>query len=474
MPASRRRADTYLPRMRQVETCLCPPVLIAGQSAVQWTLEDRMAHYRIPGVSIALIHDTHVQWAKGYGLLEMGSGQHVLEETLFQAASISKMVTALAVLTLVDDGQLGLDQPVNTVLRSWKLPESRYTREREVTVGHLLSHTAGLTVPAFRGYSRNEPLPTLTQCLDAQPPACGEPVRVCRPPGEAFRYSGGGYGILEQILVDCTGQSFPELMERRVFRPLGLARSTFRQPSLSNGCQSVARGHRADGTGIPGGWELDPVLASAGLWSTPSDLAHLGLDLAHAYAGRPASSLSPTLARTMLGPHAETGWENLGRWMGLGVFLSDKGETGTFSHSGSNAGYRSLLIAAKRGGWGAVIMANGDAGDLLISEIVQSMARVYQWPGIEPQVRARSEIDSKILHSYLGEYRLASGQRVRMTLEGGELVMHAPRSVPLPLYPESETRFFSTAMVSPIQFFHDARQRVTRMKWGHQRAQRIG
>jgi CubicO group peptidase (beta-lactamase class C family) len=457
MPPLKRVANAYSSKARQVENRLCPPVVMPGQTPAHWELEQRMAHYRVPGVSIALIDGFQIEWANSYGVLEAGSCHPVRKETAFQAASVSKPTTALAVLKLVDDGQLDLDQEVNARLQCWQVPKNRYTRDAKVTVRRLLSHTAGLTVHAFSGYHLDEELPTLVRAV----------------PGSEFRYSGGGYGVLEQLLFDVTGQPFPELMHQMVFEPLGLAHSTFEQPSLSNGFPSVACGHRADGTVIRDGWEVDPVLAPAGLWSTPSDLASLALELARAYNGGPGRLLSQGLARAMLTPQVETGWESRRRWMGLGLLLSDGGEAGYFSHSGSNAGYRCLLVASRQGGRGAVVMTNGDAGDLLIEEIIQGIAQVYHWPGMEPEVRPMARVDPGILQSYVGEYQLTPCNVVSIVLEEGGLVMQAPRSIPLPLFPQAETQFFSTATVMPIRFVRDDCQRVTHMELGREIANRI-
>ena len=135
------------------------------------TLVERMSHYNIPGVSIAVINNGEIEWARGYGVRENGGNVPVTTTTLFQAGSISKPVAAMAALFLVQQGKLALDEHVNTKLVSWKLPENEYTTGQKVSLRGLLSHTAGLTVHGFPGYTANEEIPTLLQILDGIEPA---------------------------------------------------------------------------------------------------------------------------------------------------------------------------------------------------------------------------------------------------------------------------------------------------------------
>jgi CubicO group peptidase (beta-lactamase class C family) len=209
--------------------------LPAGPLGFIWyhsTLADRMAHYRVPAVSIAVIDNYQVEWARGFGVVAAGSTQAVTSKTLFQAASISKSLTALGALLLVEQGKLSEDEDINLLLRNWKLPENQYTAGHPVTLRELLSHSAGTTVGGFPGYPRSAQLPTLVQILDGVPPANTPPVRVDKQPGAGWRYSGGGYMIVQQMVVDVTGENFPEYMRDAVLTPLGMSESTFARPLL--------------------------------------------------------------------------------------------------------------------------------------------------------------------------------------------------------------------------------------------------
>src|SRR5438876_229352 len=285
--------------LKAVGRGLIPIVRVRGRPSGPWTIEDRMRHHDVPGVQIAVIEGGEVAWTAGYGELERGSGRCVDERSRFQAASISKPVTALAVLRLVDRGALSLDQPVNERLRSWRVPENEFTVARPVTLRALLSHTAGTTVSGFPGYASGVELPSLRQILEGEPPANTPAVRVDSPVGERFRYSGGGTTIVQLLLTEVVGQPFPELMRDLVLAPLGMRDSTFAQPLPSGLRASAATAHER-GAPVSGGWNTYPEMAAAGLWTTAEDLGRFVIGLQQARRGARGSLLSPERAREML------------------------------------------------------------------------------------------------------------------------------------------------------------------------------
>jgi CubicO group peptidase (beta-lactamase class C family) len=190
---------------------------------------ERMAQYHVPGLSLAGIHNGTVAWTQTFGVARVG-GEPVTPETLFQASSISMPVTALAVLRFVEQGKLNLDADVSQYLRSWKLPANRFTGQKKVTLHELLSHTAGATVHDFEDYAAGEKMPTLVQELNGERPANSAPVTIDFVPGTKFRYAGGNYAIIQQIMTDVTGEPFPELMQELILQPLHMVHSTFQQP----------------------------------------------------------------------------------------------------------------------------------------------------------------------------------------------------------------------------------------------------
>ena len=331
------------------------------------TVERLMKANRIPGTGLAVIVDGKIAWARGYGVAEAGTDRNVDPETLFQAASISKPVAATAALRFVADGKLKLDEDVNAKLASWKVPGNDLTAEKKVTLRRLLSHSAGLSVHGFPGYAEGAPAPTLTQVLDGKPPANTGPIRVTLVPGERFRYSGGGYCVMQQLLEDVGGKPFAKLMDERVLRPLEMKRSTYAQPLPKDRRANAATAHDREGRPYRGRWHTYPEQAAAGLWTTPTDLARFALAIRKAWKDG-SGPLPQNLARQMLEPQA-------GDRIGLGLFL--QGER--FHHGGSNAGFRCLMQLLKEPGHGAVVMTNSDLGGRMFNELFKEIAREYAW-----------------------------------------------------------------------------------------------
>ena len=339
------------------------------------SLVQRMADHTIPGVSLALINDYQLEWAAGYGVRENGRSEQIDSETLFQACSISKAVTAVAVLRLVEQGRLELDEDVNAFLNSWKVT-AQGKGQTPVTIRQLLSHTAGMSVAWFPGYHREQDIPTLLEILDGAQPSSTPEIRVIETPGTHFHYSGGGYAVLQQLLIDTMKEPFPELMRELILEPLEMRRSTYEQFHHAH-ISKTARGHRASGKPVAGGWYLYPELAAAGLWTTPSDLARFALELQLARGGRSQRLLSTSMIRELLTPQAKG--DSRGD-MGLGIFVQGTGSGARFGHPGDNAGFTSCWVSLQEDGRGCVLMTNSDKGWPLQEELLRTIEQVYAWP----------------------------------------------------------------------------------------------
>lgn len=386
-------------RIARVESGLAPRLFAEGQP-IKWTLQERMAHYRVPGVGIAVINDGKLEWARGYGTLEAGGAAPVNAETVFQAASISKPVSALALLRLVEAGKLQLDQDVNEVLKTWKIPANRFTADEKVTLRRLLSHTAGLTVHGFRGYAEGEAVPGVLQILDGERPANSGAIRVDLKPGTQERYSGGGYVVMHQLIRDVTGEPFEAVLQSSVLKPLGMTRSTFEQPLPVAWSTNAARAHRGDGRPISGQWHTYPELAPDGLWTTPADLARFAIELQQSLRGESNQVISAAMTKQMLTRQL--------RSMGLGIVVAGADATLRFEHGGANEGYRCHLVAYASGR-GCVVMTNSDRGDALVAEIERAIANEYEWPDYRPVARQSVPVDPQVLAGYVGSYRTLNG-----------------------------------------------------------------
>ena len=441
----------------RIENGLLPAIVAKGENA-SMKLADRMAFHKVPGVSIAVINGGKLEWAKGYGVLESESTRAVTAETLFQAASISKPVAAMAVLALVEQGKLNLDEDVNLRLKSWHVPENEFTKTEKVTVRRLLSHSAGLTVHGFPGYSANVPVPTLVEILDGDNRnANTDPIRADIVPGKQFRYSGGGYTVLQQLMIDVTGRPFPDLLQELVLRKIGMSHSTFTQP-LATGLESAAAYGHEEGKAVKGRWHTYPEMAAAGLWTTPSDLALFAIDLMESAKGKPGKVLTPEMARQMLSKQIAS--------YGLGVNVGDSKGVASFSHGGSNEGFTCILVANVNTGQGAVVMTNSDNGPALFSEILRAISVEYNWPDNRPQEKSVAAVEPATMASYAGRYD-ADGTPVTISLQSGQLLIQAAPLGPsaIRLYPFAEDQFFVQESGDfQVRFVKDSQGKVSELQ----------
>jgi CubicO group peptidase (beta-lactamase class C family) len=400
-----RAAEPPPPEIQKVERGLRPPVLVKGDKT--WTIEERMRLYHVPAVSIAVFGPNRILWARAYGSADADALSPATETTLFQAASISKPVTAMAALKKVEQGRLALEKNINGFLKSWKLPENELTRSKPVTLAELLSHSAGTTVHGFPGYAAGRAVPTLVEVLNGAPPANTAPIRVEILPGKEYRYSGGGYTVVQQALMDVEGKPFPQIMAETVLKPLGMSESTYEQPLPPGLLKSAAAGHDSSGRPIPGKRHTYPEMAAAGLWTTPSDLARFALGLERALAGKPDAVLSKEMATKMVTP-------GLGDYA-LGLGVQKRGAALYFAHDGANEGFRCLLLAHREKGYGAAVMTNADGGNGIIPEVVRAIAAAYQWEGYANEPIEPAKLDAAALAARAGRYQLSSDEVLTLT-----------------------------------------------------------
>ena len=416
-----------------VQQGLLPPVLVAGESPKTTELAARMEELRVPGVSVAVIHAGKLEWGRGFGVARLG-GAPVTPETLFQAASISKPVFATAVMSLVQAGKLNLDTDVNQYLTSWKVPDNEYTQDAKVTLGELLSHSAGITVHGFGGYAVGQPVPSLVQVLNGLRPANNAPIRVGSRPGTGFSYSGGGFVIAQQLVIDVTGVALPALMHAKVLAPFGMQHSTYEQPLPAERLAEVATPYGQNGLAVTGGPHVYPELAAAGLWTTPSDLANFAIGIQQALSGKSQRVLSAATARVMLTPKVQL--------QALGVMTGGSPEHPYFTHGGTNEGYRCELIAYAAGD-GVVVMTNGDNGQQVIDDIVRTVAHEYGWPDFQPPTRTLAKVDPKVFDRYVGAYSLPSGDRAIFWRDGDHLDSRIWGQPVVELFPSSQSEYFA-------------------------------
>ena len=413
------------------------PVAIAGHETERFSLAERMAHYRVPGVSVAVIEHCRVVDARGFGSAAPG-GNAVTPRTLFQAGSITKTFTAIAALRLVQQGVLSLDRDVRQGLTSWRLPDSPLLTRRSVTLRGLLSHRAGINQEGGVGYAVGAPLPSLLDILEGRPPATNPPIRVVSPPGAAWQYSGGGYYIVQALMQDATGMAYPRLVERLVLRPLHIRDSRISQPLDPRLVPFAARAAGPDGSPLDAGWRVNPELAASGLWATPSDVARLTIAIARAARGDSHRFLGRVAARELMA-------RGLGNW-GLGVELGRPGGARRFGHTGHNTGYSSEYVMYPDSCQGAFVMTNADEGVPLASELLRAIGDTYGWPErVAPTVQAAIPLTETIAARFVGTYRLRDfpAERFVISRRPGGLYWARAGHVGRDLMAQTEGRLFS-------------------------------
>jgi CubicO group peptidase (beta-lactamase class C family) len=440
--------------IERVVAGLVPAVIVKGDAHAAHTLQERMAALHVPGVSIAVIHHGVIEWAQGFGVMKVG-GPPVTADTLFQAGSISKPVAALAALKLVQEGKLSLDADVNTELKRWKLPYGPEAKGKTVTLRELLTHTGATTVHGFPGYAMDEPVPTLVQVLNGEKPANTPAIRVEAEPGTKWNYSGGGFTIMQQMMIDASGEAFPKLLHDTVLAPIGMTHSTYQQPLPEDWKALAATPYRADGQPIAGGAHTYPEMAAAGLWTTPTDLAKYEIEVERSVQGEANHVLSKEMTVQMLMP-------GMGDW-GLGVQIGGSKTDPYFTHGGVNEGFVSDFAAYEKGGEGAVVMTNSYRGGQLGDEVLRSIAAEYGWPDFQPAIRTAVTVDQKILTEYVGTFQLAPKFDDVITVEDGHLVAQATGQEKFVLTPESNTEFFFTDVDAEVEFFKDTQGNVSHL-----------
>ena len=442
-------------RIERITSNLRPKGALRNRYGPPQNISERMALEQVPGLSIALVSDGRIEWARGFGVEENGRPEPVTTETLFEAASITKTIFTVAVMELVSEGILDLDEDVNTYLRSWKVPKNG-DWQPVVTLRQILSHTAGLNIHGLVGYGRDDNIPTLVQVLNGEPPSIQPPVTVDGIPGLQNRYSTGGYAVAEQVVVDVTGRPVAELVHDLVIEPLRLNHSSMAEPLPPRFERMMAAGHTWSRQAVNGKTQAHPSAASR-LRTTPSDLARLGIEIQRAIKGEPTKVLSEVSAKQMMSPPIGNEW-------GLGLRVSGEGDNSRFWMTGSSFGFVAKWIFYQDLGMGAVVMNNFDWGDLFLYEVTKAIATEYKWPGysdtLQPEDKLPAEVSSEALKLYAGRYITSDGKVIEVQERSGHLFLQPPLQPPLHLVAESANRFFSTDANSEVTFDRAVRGEV--------------
>lgn len=396
-----------------------------------YTIEDRMKELNIPGLSIAVMNNGVIEWAKGYGIADSTENRNVTTETLFQAGSISKPIAATRIHQLVEKGVVHLDTDVNEYLTRWKLPENEFTQKEKVTARGLLNHSAGLTVHGFPGYARSEPIPSVVEILDGK--GNTGPVRVFRAPGEGWKYSGGGYTIMQLMITDIEQKEFSDIMQEQVLNPLGMTNSTYSNPLPKQYHDLAATGHYGDGAPVEGKWHVYPEMAAAGLWTTPSQLVLWTKEIQETLQTQKDGFLKAQTVNDMLTEYRGN--------QGLGPYVLEH----TFGHGGADEGFRADLRAWKEHPISVAMMSNSDNGSAIMQEIFLSIAKEYNLPDVYPRKRVFNKQSQKELERFTGNYNFPNNGDATITVKDNGLEFNGDifQGPSVFLLPETDSLFFN-------------------------------
>jgi len=427
-------------RIKKVENNLGGWVKI--EDSTGWNILDRMAYYRINGLSVAVINNYKIEWVKSYGWADTAQKIPVSPVTMFQVASIGKSINAVGMMKLVQDGKLDLNRDINNYLKRWKFPYDTTSRGRKISTLELLSHTAGLSVHGFDGYKWGQSIPTLIQVLNGAPPANSAPVRSIFEPGKRFEYSGGGYEITELMTEDITGMPYTRYISNTIFKPLRMTHTVYDADITNPSRENLSSAYRFDGKAIGCKYHHYPENAcGAGLWSTPADFARFVTELQLSLKNESNKILSARMIRQLFTP-------NIGKDNAAGFFIEQKGGQTWFHHDGLNEGFTSGYYASVTGGKGIVIMTNSDYASYIDirQEIINSVATVYGWKGVyTPVIKKEIIVPDSTLKKYCGKYKFRDDldQNVTIFLKDGKLWFHDSSSpVAWLMHFTSKTDFF--------------------------------
>ncbi len=445
-------------RLERITHNLLPATGLQNKFGPPQSLQDRMAFYHTPGVSIAVIDNFQIDWARGFGVRDIRNKKEVTPETLFQAGSISKPIFALGVMRLVQEGKLSLDEDIQSYLTSWQVPANDGWQPK-LTLRQILSHTAGLIVHGFPGYQASEPLPTVPQILNGEYPANTAKVEVNILPGIQFRYSGGGTLVAQQALTDLLKKPFPQIMDELVLKPLGLTHSTYKQPLPKRWAKQAATAHPAKGIPLKGKFHIYPEMAAAGLWTTPSDLAKVCVELLRVTNEKQAAGLlTKETIEAMLSPQLASDKRGEGLYISLGFFCDGKDEGFHFGHDGADEGFVARMHIYKNLGKGAIIMLNSNEGYPLLDEIIHAIAAEYEWPNA---IRAeKPTIRLENIQDYTGLYTSQEGVQFRISKSDNSLRLHYGEQSPLLIIATTQSEFFAKVINAQVHFEKDDQGKV--------------
>lgn len=321
-------------------------------------IEQHLEKHKLAGFSLVVFENHKIVYTKQFGVKSINSPEKIDENTAFSTASISKPITALLCHILEEKGLINLDDPIDKYLKRWHLPKSKFTEHNSPIWKQFFNHTAGTSQGGFADYYEGDTIPTIKQSLLGQIPRYNKEIEFLFTPGTNFEYSGGGYVIVQMALEDTLNKSIAALAQEYIFSPLGMKNTTMIQPNEKGFPSNVALVHDEEGKVIRTGLPITPQVGASGMWSTPTDLAKLAIEIQNALRNKNNKVISHNIAKKITAvstlKNAVGGW-SYGWQKSFGYNNYD-----WFSCNGSNTGVGGNVLASMTDGNGMVYLANGE------------------------------------------------------------------------------------------------------------------
>ncbi len=435
------------------ESHLVPAIQVSSEPRF-YNLKDRMEHYQVTGLSIAIVKDGKIVWNEGYGYAQLQDSIKVNSKTVFQAGSLSKSITALLTMKLVEKGVLKLDQNIEDYLETWEFPKSKYATKTPITLKSLLSHTSGVKNNNHFGFPQDEPFPSLNSILNGYKNY--KAVSMDTFPGIRYRYSNTGYAIIQKIIEDVTDKTLQEVAHEEIFVPFGMTNTNFSTRVYSETDTQTSYAFNRKGKRYKQYWFNAANKASGGLWTTAEDLSKFILGMQAALQSN-QGFISQDMVGRMIKPVKAK--------YGLGFDIKKVQDSTIFYHTGKNRGYTNIMMGMDREKNGIVVLTNSDNGGYLFMEIVRGISDIYGWSFSKPEILETIDVPRNILETYVGTYQLVLEDEtytLKIVLDGNnlQLIDLDENNETYPLRALSDTKFRDIDDGEKVDFIKDEKGNI--------------
>nr|WP_314837941.1 serine hydrolase domain-containing protein [uncultured Flavobacterium sp.] len=390
-------------------------------------IEQQLEKHKLAGFSLVVFENYEIVYSEQFGVKSVNSKEKIDENTAFSTASISKPITALLCFILEEKGLINLDEPIDNYLKRWHLPKSKFTQNNSPTWKQFFNHTAGTSQGGFEDHYDGEAIPTLKQSLLGQIPRYDKEIEFLFTPGTSFEYSGGGYVIIQMALEDTLNKSIAALAEEHIFGPLGLKNTTMIQPNENNFLTNVALVHDEDGKVIRTGLPITPQVGASGMWSTPTDLAKISIEIQNALRNNNTKVISHNVAKKVTEvtalKNAVGGW-SYGWQKSFGYNNYD-----WFSCNGSNTGVGGNILATMTDGNGVVYLANGEKPNRfpIMNYTRNKILKVMDWnkASTDDIQEIPASLKEKLIGTY-DDFLYGQGMETKIVEKNNRLYVESP------------------------------------------------